>query len=60
MLLCTIAICTSAGVIITPQVTTLGRLPRVVLLVICGHADAAVDSVGRGEDSDDEFISFIG
>ena len=34
MLLCPIALCTSAGIIITPQVMTLGRIPRVVLLVL--------------------------
>ena len=34
MLLCTIDICASDRIIITPQVTTLDRLPRVVLLVL--------------------------
>ena len=34
MLLCPIALCTSAGIIIKPQVMTLGRIPRVVLLVL--------------------------
>ena len=34
MLLCPIAMCESTEIIITPQVTTLGRLLRVVLLVL--------------------------
>ena len=34
MLLCPIDLCESSGIIIMSQVTTLGRLPRVVLLVL--------------------------
>ena len=34
MLLCPIALCEITGIIITPQVTALGRLPRVVILVL--------------------------
>ena len=34
MLLCPIDMCVSAGIIITPQFMTLGRLPKVVLLVL--------------------------
>ena len=34
MLLCTIDMCSSSGIIITPQVMALGRIPRLVLLVL--------------------------
>ena len=34
MLLCPISLCVSYGIILTPKVTTLDRLPRVVLLVL--------------------------
>ena len=34
MLLCPIYLCESSGIIITPQFTTLGRLPKVVLIVL--------------------------